>query len=102
MAGGRFAAIAQPLVLFRVSHQQRLRRGGWDYARRELAFRHFCHRCGFLTLPEFAASAALMVGFRLTPPWLKKELYRLVRAKPEAVPAWACPSVHNHPERADP
>lgn len=96
MAGGRFAAIQQPLVLFRVSHQQRVRRGGWAYARRELAFRRFCHRAGFLSLPELVATAAVMAAFRLTPPWLKKELYRLVRAKPAAggmdVPSYSQPS----------
>lgn len=86
LAGGRIEAVPEPLVLFRVSHEQRLRRGGWAYAARELAFRRFCLRAGFLSLPVFLATATLMVAFRLSLPGLKKSLYPLVREKPTAVP----------------
>lgn len=82
MAGGRFDAVQEPLVLFRVSHQQRLRRGGWSYAADEVAFRRFCRQVRFLSVPEWLASTLLMVFFRLSPPGMKKALYRLVRVSP--------------------
>ncbi|HSV30121.1 MAG TPA: hypothetical protein VLL76_11200, partial [Candidatus Omnitrophota bacterium] len=82
LAGARFAAVQEPLVLFRVSHEQRIRRGGWRYAWRELAFRRFCAQAGFLSPILFATTTPVTMGFRLAPPRLKKFLYGFVRTKP--------------------
>lgn len=77
-AGAHFAAIQQPLLLFRTSVQQRHRRRAVPW-RREVAFRRACWNSGFVPLGVSAASAAIHIGFRLAPESIKKALYRLVR-----------------------
>jgi len=84
MAGARMETVQEALLLFRTSLAQTARRGGLRYAINEWAFRIACWRMGFLTRSEFLATTSLQIGFRLTPPTIKKLLYRMVRAPGEA------------------
>jgi len=77
--GARFYAVQAPLLYFRISPQQTRRRGGWAYARNEIAFRRFCFDIRFLNAGEYLLSTLLVVGFRLAPPELKRLLYRVTR-----------------------
>ncbi|CAO3431993.1 putative glycosyltransferase [Azospirillum argentinense] len=101
-AGARMETVQEALLLFRTSMAQRVRRGGLRYAVNEWAFRVWCWRSGFLTNSEFLATASLQIGFRLTPPGLKRMLYRLVRTPTEAQAMARIHSAMMQPKRLAP
>lgn len=82
LSGARFHCLQMPLLLFQISRQQRIRRGGLRYAYNELAFRSFCRRVGFLSQRDFLLSLPPLIFFRLIPAALRGQLYRFVRVRP--------------------
>jgi glycosyltransferase involved in cell wall biosynthesis len=83
--GVRYAGIQEPLIRVRISPQQRFRRGGWKYARHEWAMRAECYRRGQLPWFAFWVSTPLSTLFRLSPVWLKRLAYALVRRPTRSV-----------------
>ena len=79
LQGVRYAGIQEPLIRVRISPQQRFRRGGWKYMRNEWALRYECYRRGQLPWIAFWIATPLTSLFRLSPVWLKKLAYGLVR-----------------------
>ena len=80
-SGARLASVQAPLVAFRISAAQRLRRGGLDYIYKEWGFRLALLRRGFIDLKTFLWVGAAMTIFRLAPQHLKKMMYDTVRKK---------------------
>ena len=80
VAGARFRVIPAELVRFRVNRRQMARRGGWRYLIREVRFRIFCVRVGFLNLRQFMFTTCAYTIFRLVGAGLRGWMYRFVRA----------------------
>jgi glycosyltransferase involved in cell wall biosynthesis len=80
--GGRFHAVQRPLLKVRVSHAQRVRRGGLRYLVNEWRFRAECLAAGTMKPTHFMVGGVIFSGFRILPPRLKSLAYRLVR-RPE-------------------
>lgn len=78
-AGARFHVIPAVLVRMRAGLQQSARRGGWRYCVNDLRFRTSCLRSGFLSLPQYLATASLYVAFRLAGTLLRSRFYGLAR-----------------------
>lgn len=79
--GVRYAGIQEPLIRVRISPQQRFRRGGWKYAQHEWAMRRECYQRGQLSWYAFWIMTPLSTLFRLSPVWLKRLAYGLVRRR---------------------
>jgi glycosyltransferase involved in cell wall biosynthesis len=79
--GARFASLQDALVFVRISPQQRGRRGGLGYLRKEWSFRWGLYRREFISLATFLWVIVVMTFFRLSNPFLKQVLYRFVRNK---------------------
>lgn len=83
--GVRYAGIQEPLIRVRISPQQRFRRGGWKYARHEWSMRLECYRRGQIPWFAFWISTPLSTLFRLSPVWLKRLAYGVVRRRSPSV-----------------
>ena len=79
MAGARAANLQEVLVRMRADRDFAARRGGWRYARAELALYRRLHRIGFLSAPAALAQAALRLPARLSPRPLRRLLYQTLR-----------------------
>jgi GT2 family glycosyltransferase len=79
--GTRFASLQEALIFVRISPQQRIRRGGLSYVRKEWAFRWGLYRRSFTSFFTFLWVSVAMTLFRLGNPLIKKALYDLVRNK---------------------
>jgi glycosyltransferase involved in cell wall biosynthesis len=83
--GVRYRCLQMPLVRVSVSSDLYRRRGGFRYARRELAFRLKAARLGYLARgARFYCVTALYVVFRLIPPEVRRRCYVLVRKRDDA------------------
>ncbi|HSP25523.1 MAG TPA: glycosyltransferase [Saliniramus sp.] len=78
-AGAQFHVIPKVLLRMRVSHDQRVRRGGAKYALHEFRFRVEHYRTGFIGLREFILVTSLYSVFRLVSGRLRGRLYSLAR-----------------------
>lgn len=79
-AGATYATLQEPLVKFRISRSQRLRRGGLKYIGKEWLIRYRCFRRGDIPFSIFVAASTAKTIFCLQPPFVKKLLYRFVRS----------------------
>jgi glycosyltransferase involved in cell wall biosynthesis len=78
-AGARLHAIQRPLIHVRVTHRQRVRRGGWSYAMRDTRFRWSLYRHRHISLFNCCVTTLLYSSFRLAPPFIKQFMYATVR-----------------------
>ena len=81
LTGARFHVLPQSLLMRRVSPAVYKRRGGWSYFQRELRFRLFCYRSGFLNARLFVTTTVAYALFRLIGGSLRLQLYRFVRVR---------------------
>ena len=81
-AGRRLHALQEALIHVRVTPSQRARRGGWQYAMRDAAFRWSLYCSGDISLMNCATSVVGYTAFRLAPPALKGLLYKIARNRP--------------------
>ena len=95
-AGARLHAIQRPLIHVRVTHRQRMRRGGWSYAMRDTRFRWFLYRHGHISLFNCCVSTLVYSSFRLAPPFLKQLMYSAVRRARTAHPASSASADSTH------
>jgi len=80
-AKARFHVLPRSLLMRRVNAAVYQRRGGWSYFQRELRFRLFCYRSGFLNARLFLTTTLAYALFRLMSGSLRRELYRFVRVR---------------------
>ena len=80
--GAIFHVIPKALLRFRVTTEQRCRRGGLRYCLNEIRFRFSCLRLGFLNTTEFFVVTLMYVIFRLIGGSFRDRLYAFVRTPP--------------------
>jgi glycosyltransferase involved in cell wall biosynthesis len=76
-AGARATNVDEPLVLYRAEGGYR-RRGGWSLARSEIDLQIKMRRLRFTSKPQFIRNLILRVGWRLSPTFLRRPIYRRI------------------------
>jgi glycosyltransferase involved in cell wall biosynthesis len=74
-SGKDFYSIQEPLVIVRYNKGMVIRRGGFEYARKELHFLKRAQKLGFLSKREYWQAIALRLPVRLIPFRLRKWFY---------------------------
>ena len=73
--GATFANVPEVLVKVRAGPEMYRRRGGWRYARRELAIQAQFLRWGFIGIDTFLTNSVVRLGVRILPNAVRGQLY---------------------------
>ncbi|MFB9836119.1 glycosyltransferase [Actinoallomurus acaciae] len=77
IAGGATVVnLPEPLVYYRVGDGAYERRGGMALLRAELRLQRELRRGGFTTRAQYVRNVSVRGGYRLTPAWIRRPLYR--------------------------
>ena len=79
--GCRFANLPEVLVYARAGDEMYRRRGGWAYAKNELAMQWRFYRAGFLSTAQWAKNVLLRLPVRLLPNGVRQWVYRVLLRK---------------------
>lgn len=78
--GARVVNVAEPLVYYRVGDGAYERRGGRDLLRSELRLQRAMYREGFITRWQYLRNVVIRGGYRLTPTFIRRPVYRMLVA----------------------
>lgn len=67
--------LPQTLVKVRAGKGMLARRGGWDYAKKHVAFQKAIYKMGFLSRAQFLSNVFVRVSASIAPSWARKLLY---------------------------
>ena len=79
--GCRFANLPEVLVYARAGNEMYRRRGGWAYAKNELAMQRRFYRSGFLSTAQWAKNVLLRLPVRLLPNGARQWVYTFLLRK---------------------
>ncbi|MFL6051394.1 MAG: glycosyltransferase [Actinoallomurus sp.] len=74
--GATVVNLPEPLVYYRVGEGAYERRGGLSLLRAELRLQGELRRSGFTSLAQYLRNVSVRGGYRLTPPWIRRPMYR--------------------------
>src|SRR6266576_1002970 len=74
--GAIMVNLTEPLVYYRVGDGAYERRGGMALLRAELRLQRELLRGGFTTRAQYVRNVSVRGGYRLTPAWIRRPLYR--------------------------
>lgn len=75
LSGAKGMNIQQPLVRARTDLSMYRRRGGWRYARQEIAAQYTFYSLGFIGLGRFLLNCLQRTPARLLPPFVRERIY---------------------------
>lgn len=75
-SGATVVNLPEPLVYYRVGEGAYERRGGLSLLRAELRLQGELRRSGFTSLAQYLRNVSVRGGYRLTPAWIRRPLYR--------------------------
>lgn len=90
--GATVVNLPEPLVYYRVGDGAYERRGGMALLRAELRLQRELLRGGFTTRAQYVRNVSVRGGYRLTPAWIRRPLYRRFVAPKGARDASALPT----------
>lgn len=96
--GARVVNLPEPLVYYRVGDGAYERRGGLALLRAELRLQRELRRSGFTNRVQYLRNVGVRGGYRLTPAWVRRPLYRRFVA-PRGTRGPALPAVRAGEER---
>lgn len=76
MNGSKFYNLQESLLWFRYNPQTFARRGGWKYAKDELATQINCYKLGFLSLPSLIRNVFIRFTVRILPNKVRSLIYK--------------------------
>lgn len=79
MQGSRCYNIQQSLLWFRYSPETVVRRGGWKYAKDEVAIQYRIHHMGFISLPCMLKNMTIRFTTRIMPVKIRIWIYEMIR-----------------------
>jgi glycosyltransferase involved in cell wall biosynthesis len=75
-SGAKVVNLPEPLVYYRVGEGAYERRGGLTLLRAELRLQGELRRSGFTSLAQYLRNVSVRGGYRLTPAWIRRPMYR--------------------------
>lgn len=81
LKGCHFHNISESLLWFRTSPYVYKRRGGWNYAKKEILFQWKFYKIGFLTFPRFLLNSSIRLIARLVPNSMRTFIYNKIIRK---------------------